>query len=115
MDERLEKALSISNYMTTLNNEKRLLKEKYNENLMYYFKGGTFSVSRELIVFVKSLLESDQDVVIISDDNDIPVEIDNISSFYDEIMNVYFTASNEYYVNYNNLLKNRTVEGILDI
>ena len=33
MDEKLEKALDISNYMITLNNQKRLLKEKYYENL----------------------------------------------------------------------------------
>ena len=31
MDERLEKALDFSNYMLTLNNQKRLLAEKYQE------------------------------------------------------------------------------------
>ena len=72
MDERLEQALEISNYMVTLNNQTRLLKEKYYENLMYYFKGATFTVTRELISFVKDLIDTEQQSVIISDDNDIP-------------------------------------------
>ena len=32
MDERLKKALDFSNYMVALNNQKRLLTEKYQEN-----------------------------------------------------------------------------------
>ena len=36
MDERLKKALDFSNYMVALNNQKRLLTEKYQENLKFY-------------------------------------------------------------------------------
>ena len=35
MDERLEKALDISNYMVTLNNPTRLLKEQYSKILLF--------------------------------------------------------------------------------
>jgi hypothetical protein len=115
MDERLEKALDISNYMVTLNNQTRILKEKYYENLVYYFNGATFTVSRELINFIKGLIDTDQQSVIISDDNDIPVEIENLEEFYQNILNTYFTASNEYFVEYNKIKKNRSVEGILDL
>jgi len=115
MDERLEKALDISNYMVTLNNQTRILKEKYHENLVYYFNGATFTVSRELINFIKGLIDSDQQSVIISDDNDIPIEISNIEEFYNSILDVYFTASNEYFVEYSKIKKNRSVKGILDL
>jgi len=115
MDDKLEKALDISNYMITLNNQKRLLKEKYYENLVYYFNGARFTVTKELISFVKSLLELEQDTVVLSDDNDLPIEVKNIEDFYNSIMDVYFNASNNYFVEYNNLIKNRSVEGILDI
>jgi len=115
MDERLEKALDISNYMVTLNNQTRILKEKYYENLVYYFNGATFTVTRELINFIKGLIDSDQQSVIISDDNDIPIEIENLEEFHQNILNTYFTASNEYFVEYNKMKSNRNVEGILDI
>jgi hypothetical protein len=115
MDERLEKALDISNYMVTLNNQTRILKEKYYENLVYYFNGATFTVSRELINFIKGLIDTDQQSVIISDDNDIPVEIENLEEFHQNILNTYFTASNEYFVEYNKMKSKRSVEGILDL
>ena len=38
MDEKLSKALDYSNYMVTLNNQKRLLTEKYQEELLYFYK-----------------------------------------------------------------------------
>ena len=46
MDERLKKALDFSNYMVTLNNQKRVLKEKFFENRIYYYNGGQFSVKK---------------------------------------------------------------------
>ena len=51
MDERLEKALEFSNYMLTLNNQKRLLTEKYQEELLYFYNGCQFTVTKELINF----------------------------------------------------------------
>ena len=60
MDERLEKALDISNYMVTLNNQTRLLKEQYSENLVYYFNGGQFSITQQLVSFCQSLLSLKQ-------------------------------------------------------
>ena len=52
MDERLSKALDFSNYMVTLNNQKRLLAEKYQENLLHFYNGCQFTASKELINFV---------------------------------------------------------------
>ena len=54
MDERLEKALEFSNYMTTLNNQRRIIKEQFLENCVHYINGGKFSVNRELITFYRS-------------------------------------------------------------
>jgi len=52
MDKRLEKALEFSNYMVTLNNQKRILKEKFRENIVHYHNGGQFTVTQDLITFV---------------------------------------------------------------
>ena len=71
MDERLSKALDISNYMVTLNNQKRLLNEQYKENLIYYFNGGQFSITQQIISFCQSLLSCDQEEAILIDDNNI--------------------------------------------
>lgn len=115
MDERLAKAVEFSNYMVTLNNQKRLLKEKYYEDLLYFKNGCQFTVTKELITFVGMLIakENDSNVVLI-DDNDIPTSIENLNDFYDDILDVYFTASNKYNTNYNNLKTKRSVEKLID-
>lgn len=115
MDERLEKALDFSNYMVTLTNQKRVITEAYYENLIYFKNGCQFTVSKELITFVGFLVDkgNDTDVVLI-DDNDIPTKIDDLSEFYDDILDLYFTASNSYLDKFDSLKKQRRVEKLVD-
>jgi len=115
MDERLQKALDVSNYMFTLNNQKRLLKEKYKENLVYYFNGGQFTITQELVSFCQSLLSMEQETTILVDDNDLPIEIEDLKMFTSDLYTKYFEASNQYLVEYNKLKQNRSVESILDL
>jgi hypothetical protein len=113
MDERLKKALDHSNYMITLTNQKRILLEQYQDDLLYYFSGGQFSVNHQLISFCQSLLYLKQTETILVDDNSVPIEIENLEEFTENIVNVYFTASNKYLNEYTKLKKNRSVEGIV--
>lgn len=115
MDERLEKALKFSNYMVTLNNQKRLLKEKYHEDLLFFKNGCQFTITKELITFVGFLVDKGNDSnIVLVDDNDIPTLIENLTDFYDDILDVYFTASNEYNNKYNELKLKRSVEKLID-
>jgi hypothetical protein len=115
MDERLEKALEISNYMVTLNNQTRILKEQYKENLVLYYKGGQFSITRELISFCQSLLSLKQESTIIIDDNDIPVECEDLQEFTNAILNNYQSYSNRFLTEYNKLMNERSVESIMNL
>jgi hypothetical protein len=114
MDERLEKALDFSNFMVTMNNQKRLLKEKYFEDLLYYTNGCQFSVTKELITFVGLLVDKGVEEAVLTDDNDIPTNISNLETFYDDILDVYFTASNNYFAEYEKIKSNRSVEKLVD-
>ena len=114
MDERLEKALDFSNYMLTLNNQKRLLAEKYQESLIHFYNGSQFTITRELITFVSIMVSSDQDEIVITDDNNIPCMVENLEDFYSEIINKYAIASNNYYTAYTSLKTNRSVEKLVD-
>jgi hypothetical protein len=114
MDERLEKALDFSNYMLTLNNQKRLLAEKYQEELIHFYSGSQFTLTRELITFVSAMVSADQDEVVITDDNNIPCMVEDLENFYSEIINKYTSASNNYYTAYASLKTNRSVEKLVD-
>lgn len=113
MDERLQKALEFSNYMITLNNQKRILQEQYQNDLLYYFNGGQFTASQQLISFCQALLALKQVEAILVDDNNIPVEVEDMAEFTTKIMNTYFLASNRFLSEYTKLKTNRSVEGIV--
>lgn len=115
MDERLKKALDFSNYMITLNNQKRNLKEKYREQIIFYYKGSQFTVTKELMTFVRMLVDSDyvEDVVLI-DDNEIPVIVEHLETFFDDILDVYFSATNNFHAEYEKIKQNRSVEKLTD-
>ncbi len=115
MDEKLKNALELSNLMVTLNNSKRLLRETYNEKLLHYTNGGRFVVTRELITFVKALIDLNQSTAVLLDDDGEPIVIEDLSSFLKTTVNVYTEASNFYAYEYKKIIKQRSVSGLLDL
>ena len=115
MDDRLEKALDFSNHMITLNNQRNLIHEKFLENCVHYVNGGKFNVNRELINFCNTLIQNNQSSSILLDDNNSPIEIENLQDFLDEILNIYSTNAYAYLQKFNELKKTRTIEGILNL
>lgn len=115
MDERLEKALEFANYMKTLTNQRRVLQEQFKENLIYFYNGSQFTISIELINYTNMLIQKEivEDVVFV-DDNDIPVCIEDLITFSEDIQDQYFQALNKYYAEYNKLKANRSVEKLID-
>ena len=44
MDERIEKAFAVANYLATLSNQRKIVLEEFNQQLIYYSNGGTFLI-----------------------------------------------------------------------
>jgi len=115
MDERLSQALEFSNYITTINNQKRMIKEHYFQSLLYFVQGGQFTVTKELITFVTLLVEKGNiENIILVDDNDTPIQIDNLEMFLEEILSKYFETSNKYHQKYTELAKNRDIGSLVN-
>jgi hypothetical protein len=76
--------------------------------------GGTFKISTNLITFTKTMLDlgHTNDVQFI-DENNFPVLINNVQAFYDEIVDVYFQAVNEYAAKFADIKSKRKVEAIV--
>lgn len=114
MDPIIQKAFDVANYMTTLSNQRVILKEEFLQNLIHYQNGGTFTVSRELINFVKTLIDLGQDEnTVLIDDNNTPINIDNLKSFFDTIVELYQSSISEYYTKFNRLKNSRSVEALV--
>jgi len=115
MDERLEKALDYSNYMVTLNNQKRVLKEKFREQTIFYYNGGQFTITKDLIMWCVWMCDTDNHVdQVIVDDNETPISVTDVTTFLDDIQDLYFKAVNEYHAEYKKLSSNRSVEKLVE-
>jgi hypothetical protein len=115
VDERIEKAFQTANYMATLSNLRKTALEEYKQSLVYYFQGSSFTVTRELIVFVHTLTELENTESIILDDNNIPQNVTNLKEFLTNILNVYGQATNLYLAKYVDLKSKRRVEGLVEL
>jgi hypothetical protein len=116
MDERLEKAFEVANYMATLSNQKRLIKEELDQKLVYYTNGGSFKVDQTLISFTKTIIEfgHTEDVVLL-DVNQLPIIINNVPEFLNNIVNVYFESVNDYSAKVTEIKSKRKLTDIVEL
>jgi hypothetical protein len=116
MDDRLKSALDVANRMATFNTQKELIKQEYKEKSLYYENGHQFTIDRELINFLTSLIQMGytEDVVVI-DDFENPYMISSLEDFRSAIFSIYSETSNEYYHKFIELKKNRSVLTMIGI
>ena len=116
MDEKIEKAFAVANYMVTLSNQRRLILEEFNQKIIYYTNGATFKVTPELINFTKTTIELGYvtDVPFI-DANNFPIIITDVKEFLDNIVSIYFEALNEYSTKFIEIKSKRKIADIVDL
>ena len=115
MQEEFKKALDFSNYRQTFSIQRKTLKEKIEAKLTYGVNGGIFKIDRTLLNFVELLISKERkEGVVILDANENPILIDDLLSFRDEIFDRYFSSTIEYYEQYQQLKKSRSVESLLE-
>lgn len=116
MDDRLEKAFSVANYMATLSNQRRIILEEFNQKRIHYENSGTFQVDRELINFTKTALDLGytHDVPFV-DTNGFPIVITDVQAFFDAILLNYMTALNEYSVKFAELKSKRKLADMVEL
>jgi hypothetical protein len=116
MDEKIEKAFAVANYMATLSNQRRIILEQYNQSLIYYVNGATFKITPELINFTKTTLDLGytEDIAFI-DANNFPVIIHDVQQFFDIITEIYYQNLNSYAVKFAEINSKRKVSDIVEL
>lgn len=116
MDERIEKAFQVANYMATLSNQRRIILEEFNQRVIHYVNGGTFKITPELISFTKTVIDlgHTEDVAFV-DSNNFPIIVENVQEFFDTIVEVYFRAINEYAAKFAEIKSKRKIEDIVNL
>lgn len=113
IDQRLNDAISTANYRVTLTNQKNNIVLKLQRSLTYSIGGGTFTINRELISFIAALLSQDAFSAVLLDNNNNPVDIEDLKEFMNHILNIYHEASFTYMAEYRELSKARTVKTLI--
>ena len=114
MDEALEKALDFSNFTVTLNAQKRILHDKYSDELVMYSNNGKFTITKEILNFCFMLVSTNINKTVIIDDNRTPIQIDDVEAFMLQATQHFTDANNMYLDEYKALSTKRSVEGLVD-
>ena len=116
MDNRIETAFEVANYMATLSNQRRIILEEFNQRLVYYTNGATFKIGPELISFVKTLLDlgHTSDIAIV-DANNLPVLVADLQSFFDDIFSIYYEAVYEYAAKFGEISSKRKIKDMVNL
>ena len=87
MTTNLDKAFELANLMTVVANQKRALKEEFEQATLYFYNGG----------------------------NGNPIQIEDLNKFFDDIVNLYAQSSNAYLTGYQTIKTHRSINSILDL
>lgn len=115
MDDRLEKAISQSNYAQTVSRQRKNMQERYETALLYSTNGGSFSATPELMSFVDLLIRRDFVDGVVVDTSNKPIFIADLPAFLEELSMTYSSASNEFYASYEKLRKGRNVKSVIGL
>ena len=116
MDDILKNALEFSNYNQTLNIQRKLLKDQLDAKLTYGSNGGIFKIDKSLISFVQLLVDKGRlENVPLLDVHNNPILILDLVKFKDEIFDRYFSATYEYFEEYEKIKKNRSVSKLVNL
>ena len=114
MDERLQKALEFSNYTATINNQKRNIKNRFDQLRLVHHAGGTFVANQETISFVKTMLGMNHTSGVLVDSKDNPINIKSFSELLEKLTDAYFSATTEYEAEYAKIRKSRNIKTAMD-
>lgn len=112
MDQRLSEALQQSNYRAVLENQKEKLKELLESELFYSYSGGYFTLNAVLFLEIKMYLDENKEKAIILDLHQTPINIENLSEFYEESRSKYTESINRYQLELTKLISKRKIKDL---
>ena len=107
--QKLDRALSFSQYQSTLNQQRRMLKEKFDNDCIIGYNGGLFKITQEW------LSGFDKTVSWVIDMNSVPVQVVDAEDLYTIAKTVYQTALTTYVEEYQSLRKKRSVKSLTEV
>jgi hypothetical protein len=106
----LEQALEFANYQSTLNQQRQLLKQRFQDACVLAYNGGLFQLD---LAFVSALKTSTFDYIL--DMNSNPVKILDWEDFTNQATQTYRQATTEYGQAFQELKTKRSVKSLVGL
>lgn len=114
MDQDLLKAYNFGNYSRTIQNQINLLKLQMKKKLQFSIHGGSFELTPEFIVYIKSYADQGVYRAVFLDKFDNPVQVNDVEEFYDTVLNIRRNVLNDFYEDFEKIRKTRNLTDMLD-
>jgi hypothetical protein len=114
MDDKLEKALDLSNFRQTLYNQQQTLFSKVEDLKLLTYRDRLIKTSGQLIALTKIMIDMKYNEFIVDDVNGNPVKIDDPNDFLENIVNTYANAKNEHFKGYEKIRKARSIKKLVN-
>lgn len=113
MDEKLSHAIEVANFNTSLTAQRHMYKTKFDNDCLYAHNGGLFEITENLLTYVDLLIRREHVGFILIDMNNNPIMVDNLETFFSDILEKYSMASNSYYASISKLRRKRMVSRLV--
>lgn len=107
----LEQALAFAEYQTTLNNQRALIRQRFQDDQLLAYNGGLFKITLEFIGGLEALGDSGWAI----DVNGNPISITNPEEFIIKARETWDRAVNTYGEAYEQLKKQRSVKALASL
>ena len=110
MKDKVAEALAQAKNITLFNSQKHYLLARFKSHTNIAQNGGIFSVTAELIAYVKTMVEIGHEEIILLDINSNPVKLLDSKKFLNDMIDCYAKAINDYHIGFEKLRNSRTLE-----
>ncbi len=114
MDKRLEKALDFSNFRMILSTRQKNLTVLMNNKLLMSYENSFFKVDKELVSFVRLLIEGGAEEFVFLDTNDIPILVTDLPKFGIKAFERYKSVLDQYYESCQKLNEAREIRKVIN-
>ena len=115
MDDKVAQALEQAKNITLFASQKQYLLAKFKSNSDVAENGGIFSVTAELIAYVKTMIELGHQSIILLDINSNPIKIADPKQFLSKMIDRYSDAINQYHIDFEKLRRSRTLDKLENV
>jgi len=115
MSDKVAEALAQAKNITLFASQKQYLLAKFKSNTDVAENGGIFSVTAELIAYVKLMTELGHCSIILLDINSNPIKIVDSGHFLTKMIDCYSDAINQYHIDFEKLRRSRTLDKLENV